>query len=53
MQKEQTALAKDSNTARNTAFDRVLDVLVITRKTTAFGLFKDTEKEENPFIPYP
>lgn len=45
MQKEQTALAKDSNTARDTTFDTVFDVMVLTRKMTASRLFRRRKKK--------
>lgn len=48
MQKEQTALAKDLNTARHTMFDRVLNVLVITRKRIALGLFRTQRRKKIP-----
>lgn len=45
MQKEQSALAKDSNAARETTFDTVFDVLVLTRKMTALRLFRRRKKK--------
>lgn len=45
MQKEQTALAKDSNIARDTIFETIFDVLALTRKMTALRLFRRRKKK--------
>lgn len=42
---------QDSNTARDTVFNRVLDVLIITRKATALGLFRIRRRKKIPLFP--
>lgn len=45
MHKEQTAFSKDSNTARETTFDEVFYILVLTRKMMALRLFMRGRKK--------
>lgn len=45
MQKEQSALSKDLNTAREATFDTVFDSLVLTRKVMVLRLFRSRKKK--------